>query len=116
IGWEAALAIAAASSAIGGILFGRKVSTTVGERIAVMGPQTAFACQIGGALTVHLFTQGGIPVSISHAIIGGVAGGALSKGFRALNAASWARLAALWFLTPILTLALAWLVHTSAVA
>lgn len=116
IGWEAALALAAASSAIGGIIFGRRVSTTVGERIATMGPQTAFACQLGGAITVHLFTQGGIPVSISHAVIGGVAGGALSKGSKALNAASWARLVALWFLTPAITLALAWLIHASAAA
>ncbi|MDH7555810.1 MAG: inorganic phosphate transporter [Candidatus Methanosuratincola sp.] len=116
IGWEAALALAATSSTLGGILFGRKVSTTVGERIAIMGPQTAFACQLSGALTVHLFTQAGIPVSISHAIVGGVAGGALSKGFRALNAASWARLAALWFLTPLITMVLAWVIHASAAA
>ncbi|MEM2124933.1 MAG: inorganic phosphate transporter [Candidatus Methanosuratincola sp.] len=116
IGWEASITLAAASAALGGILFGRKVSTTVGERIAIIGPPTAFACQLGGALTVHLFTQGGIPVSISHAIIGGVAGGALSKGFRALNASSWMRLAILWFLTPLLTMALAWVIHASAAA
>ncbi len=114
IGLEASIALASCSAALGGMLFGRKVSTTVGERIAIMGPPTAFACQIGGAITVHLFTQGGIPVSISHAIIGGVAGGALSKGLRALNSASWLRLATLWFATPLLTMVLAWLIHASA--
>ncbi len=116
IGWEAAIALASASAALGGGVFGRRVSATVGERIAIMGPPTAFASQLGGALTVHLFTQGGIPVSISHAVVGGVAGGALSKGFRALNAASWVRLAILWFLTPLLTMALAWIIHASAAA
>ncbi|MBC7120772.1 MAG: inorganic phosphate transporter [Candidatus Methanosuratus sp.] len=114
IGWEAALALSVVSAGIGGMLFGRRVSTTIGERIATIGPPTAFACQLGGALTVHLFTQGGIPVSISHAIIGGVAGGALSKGVKALNMSSWLRLAVAWIATPILTIALAWVIHASA--
>ncbi|MDI9644567.1 MAG: inorganic phosphate transporter [Candidatus Verstraetearchaeota archaeon] len=113
-GWPFSVAVTAASAGLGGAIFGRGVSATMGEGISSMGPRTASAAQMGGALTVHLFTQLGMPVSITHAIVGGVTGSALSKGITAINFATWIRIALLWIVTPLVTLAMAWLIHASA--
>lgn len=114
IGWSGAIIISVASAAAGGFLMGERVSRTVGEKVSNLGPPTAFASQISAALAVHIFTQGGIPVSVSHAIIGGVAGGGLAKGTGALNRQTGIQLAALWTATPILSLAMAWLLMAAS--
>ncbi len=116
VGWSGAIIIAVASAAAGGFLMGERVSRTVGEKVSNLGPPTAFASQISAALAVHLFTQGGIPVSVSHAIIGGVAGGGLAKGTGALNRQTAIQLAALWLATPVLSLAMAWLLQAASAA
>lgn len=103
--------LAIVATATGGILIGERVSRTVGEGISHLGPPTAFAAQMGGSLTVQLFTELSVPVSISQAIVGGVTGGGLSKGARALNRDNTFKLAVFWIATPIFSLLLAWLFH-----
>lgn len=103
------LAIAATSA--GGILVGERVSRMVGEGLSNLGPPTAFASQIGGALTVQLFTEVSVPVSISQAIVGGVAGGGLSKGGKALSRDNAVKLSFFWVATPVVSLLLALLLH-----
>jgi len=115
LGWTAAILTAVVASAAGGLLMGERVSRTVGERVSSLGPPTAFASQFGGAFIVHIFTQGGIPVSVSHAIIGGVAGGGLAKGTSALNRQTAVKLAVLWLATPVLSMVMAWLLQAVSV-
>jgi PiT family inorganic phosphate transporter len=112
LGWPIAIGTAIIASGLGGLAVGERVSKTVGERVSGLGPPTAFASQMGGALTVHFFTQGGIPVSISHAIIGGVAGGGLAKGARAISRETAVKLVTLWSATPIMSVMMAWLLHS----
>jgi len=111
LGWPVSLATAVIATSLGGIIVGERVSRTVGEGVSGLGPSTAFASQMGGAFTVHMFTQGGIPVSISHAIIGGVSGGGLAKGSKALSRETVVKLIILWSTTPIFSLIMAWLLH-----
>ena len=111
LGWYVAVITGVAATSVGGMVAGERVSRTVGERISSLGPPTAFASQVGGALTVHFFTQGGIPVSISQAIIGGVSGGGLAKGAKALNRETSVKLALLWSTTPVFSVLMAWLLH-----
>jgi PiT family inorganic phosphate transporter len=114
LGWATAIVTAVVASAAGGMLMGERVARTVGERVSSLGPPTAFASQFGGAFIVHIFTQGGIPVSVSHAIIGGVAGGGLAKGTGAINRQTAVKLAVLWFATPVLSMGMAWLVQAAS--
>jgi len=114
LGWAAAITTAVAASAAGGILMGERVSRTVGEGMSNLGPPTAFASQFGGAFIAHIFTQGGIPVSISHAIVGGVAGGGLAKGVSALNRQAAVKLAVMWLATPIMSMGMAWLLQAAS--
>ncbi len=111
IGWAQALILAVVATVLGGIFMGEMVARTVGEGMASLGPATGFSAQFGGALVVHAFTQAGIPVSISHSVIGGILGGGLGKGAPALSKSFLVRLAILWGLTPLFSLVMAWILH-----
>ena len=50
---------------------------SVAENIIGLSPSASFAAQMGGAMTVHGFTQFGIPVSVSQAVVGGIFGAAI---------------------------------------
>lgn len=106
--------LALIATALGGVFIGERVSRTVGEGISQLGPPTAFAAQMGGALTVQLFTELSVPVSISQAIVGGVTGGGLSKGARALSRDNTIKLLVFWIATPVFSVLLAWLLHAVA--
>ncbi|MCX8181541.1 MAG: anion permease [Candidatus Methanomethyliaceae archaeon] len=105
------LILAIVATSLGGFLMGERVARTVGEGMASLGPATGFSSQFSAALVVHLFTQAGIPVSISHSVIGGVLGGGLGKGFRALGKGFLVRLIILWTLVPGFSLIMAWIMH-----
>ncbi|TDA37468.1 MAG: hypothetical protein DSO08_05785 [Candidatus Methanomethylicota archaeon] len=111
LGGVQTLILAVVATAMGGFLMGERVSRTVGEGMASLGPATGFSSQLSAALVVHLFTQAGIPVSISHSVIGGVLGGGLGKGLHALGKGFLARLAILWTLVPGFSLVMAWIMH-----
>lgn len=64
---------------IGMIGFSRGTTRSVAENIVGLSPSASFAAQMGGALTVHGFTEVGIPVSVSQAVVGGVFGAAIPR-------------------------------------
>jgi PiT family inorganic phosphate transporter len=66
-------------------LFGYGVTSTVSERILALAGAASLAAQLGGALTVHFFTQLGIPVSITQAVIGGIVGIGQAKDIVIMN-------------------------------
>jgi len=64
----------AAGFALGILTMGRLTIKTVGTKIAVLSPSTAFCTQIGGAVAVLSASSLGMPVSTSHCLVGAVVG------------------------------------------
>lgn len=100
--------------AVGAITYSKRVMNTVGRDIANLDAITAFAAQFGAAFTVWIFTQLGIPVSTSQAIVGGVVGAGLVKGTATVSKGKLRDIGVAWVLTPtaaaVLTLVLGWFV------
>jgi inorganic phosphate transporter, PiT family len=69
-------------------IFGVKVATTMGKGIvdpAVVTPTVIFAAMISAAIWTHLCTTWGLPISASHALIGGLIGAVVVKsGYKSL--------------------------------
>lgn len=100
--------------AVGALTYSRRVMKTVGTGITNLDAMTTFAAQFGAAFTVWIFTQFGVPVSTSQAIVGGVAGAGLVKGTAAVSKGKLGEIGVAWVLTPTvaagLTFGLGWLV------
>lgn len=92
--------------ASGAILYSGKVIDTVGKGITVLAPATAFAAQFGAALTVYIFTLLAIPVSTSHAAVGGVIGAGLVRGTSAVSGRKVGWISLAWVFTPLITMVL----------
>ncbi len=59
---------------------GKKVIATIGEDIITLVPSTGFCAEIATATTILLASSLGLPVSTSHALVGGVVGIGLVRG------------------------------------
>ena len=95
------LLIGSFSIASGVLTYSRKVMMTVGKEITPLDEYAAFIAALSGAITVELFTQVGVPVSSSQAIVGGVAGVGLVKGARTVSRQTLIRIVIGWVSTPI---------------
>lgn len=84
-----AAVLGGAAMAIGALTYSRNVVMLVGRQITALDPISALVATLATALTVHLFTQLGIPVSTSQAIVGSVVGAGLTKGMMAVNVRMW---------------------------
>ncbi len=89
------------SIASGVLTYSRKVMDTVGKKIVHLDGFSAFVSTLSAAITVHLFTQVGVPVSTSQAIVGGVTGVGLRKGARTVSKRTLAEIAIGWVCTPL---------------
>jgi PiT family inorganic phosphate transporter len=98
--FEGAL-IGSLSIASGVLTYSKKVMMTVGKEITPLDEYAAFIAALSGAITVELFTQVGVPVSSSQAIVGGVAGVGLVKGARTVNKRTLTGIGIGWICTPI---------------
>ncbi len=98
--FEGAL-IGSLSIASGVLTFSKKVMTTVGRGITSLDEYSAFIATLSGAVTVEIFTQVGIPVSSSQAIVGGVVGVGLVKGAKTVNKRTLMNIGIGWLSTPI---------------
>lgn len=65
---------------MGALTFSYAVMYTVGKKITVLGPVSAFAAQFGSAIAVSIANFFGLPVSSSQSIVGGVVGVGLAAG------------------------------------
>lgn len=105
-----ALALAAALTFVGPFVLGAAVAQTVGSE--VVGPQTvtlsvALAALVAATLWNAATWYFGIPVSASHALIGGLLGAAvLSAGLASVRANGVAKVALALFISPLAGLAL----------
>ena len=88
--------------------FGVAVAKTIGRGIIdpeIVNPHVILAALLGAILWTHLCTRYGLPISVSHSLIGGLAGAGLMKGgLVALNAAGITKVVIFIFLAPIIGL------------
>jgi PiT family inorganic phosphate transporter len=92
--------------AIGSLTYSRRTMETVGRGIMPLEPLTAFAAQLGAALTVHMFTQFGLPVSTTESIVGGITGVGLIGGVAAVSKHKLGEIAKAWISTPTVSMVL----------
>lgn len=90
-----------------------KVAGTVGKGIVnpgVVDPFVVLAALLSAIVWTYLCTLLGLPISVSHAIIGALAGaGAANGGLAALIPAGIAKVAAFIVISPVLGMVLGWL-------
>jgi PiT family inorganic phosphate transporter len=90
------------SIALGVLTYSRKVMETVGKKIVALDGYSAFIATLSAAIVVQTFTQVGVPVSTSQAIVGAVAGVGMLKGTMAVSARSLFEIIVGWISTPLL--------------
>jgi len=98
---EVAALIGGLSIALGVLTYSRKVMETVGKGIVPLDPFSALVAVLAGALSLHLFTQIGVPVSSSQAIVGAVVGVGLVGDVQTVSVKMLGRIGAGWIMTPI---------------
>ncbi|HDL17500.1 MAG TPA: inorganic phosphate transporter [Bacteroidetes bacterium] len=97
----AAALIGSLSISLGVITYSKNVMYTVGKQIFPLDDFSAFIVVISQATTVHIFTQIGVPVSASQAVVGAVVGIGLLNNVRAVQSGQLLTILAGWILTPI---------------
>ncbi len=98
---EMAALIGGLSIALGVLTYSRKVMETVGKGIVPLDPFSALVAVLAEALSLHLFTQIGVPVSSSQAIVGAVVGVGLVGDVQTVSVKMLARIGIGWIMTPV---------------
>lgn len=96
--------IGGASIALGASTYSKKVMETIGNKIVPLDPIAAFIVILAEAIALHIFTQVGVPVSASQAVVGAVAGVGLVKGVRTVNRKTLTYIFMGWISTPLLAI------------
>ncbi len=87
---------------VSGVLtYSYRVMLTVGKKIVPLDAFSAFVATMANALVLHLFTQVGVPVSSSQAVVGAVVGVGLVKDFKTVSNRMIGIIAAGWLFTPL---------------
>jgi PiT family inorganic phosphate transporter len=89
------------SIASGVLTYSRKVMMTVGKGIVPLDPFSALVVVLAGAITLHVFTQIGVPVSSSQAVVGAVLGVGVVGGVKTVSFKMLGKISLGWILTPI---------------
>jgi phosphate/sulfate permease len=80
------LSIVLSAATIVGIMFLSKGTVrSVADNLVGLSPSMALSAQFGGAMSAHVFTQLGLPISISQVVIGGMSGAASAKRMAITN-------------------------------
>ncbi len=85
--------------AVGIMLLGKRVMSTVGERITLLTNTRGFSVEFGAATTVLIASNMGMPVSTTHATVGSVVGVGLARGFAAVDFRVLGKIVIYWLLT-----------------
>jgi inorganic phosphate transporter, PiT family len=80
-------------------ILGKKVIATIGESIITLQPSSGFCAELATATTILLASRFGLPVSTSHALVGGVVGIGLVKDFKSIQFSTLRGIAAAWVIT-----------------
>jgi PiT family inorganic phosphate transporter len=89
-------------------LLGTEVAKTISGKVLAAGVESemlVLATLVGAVLWTHLCTAAGLPISVSHALIGGLVGSGVAKaGFAALKADGILKIVLFIFLAPVIGL------------
>ena len=85
--------------ALGTLFGGWRIVKTMGQRITKLKPVGGFAAETGGAISLFLATNLGIPVSTTHTITGSIIGVGSAQRVRAVRWGVAGNIIAAWVLT-----------------
>ncbi|WP_017652037.1 inorganic phosphate transporter [Fortiea contorta] len=80
-------------------IWGKKVIATIGENIISLQPSSGFCAELATATTILLASRLGLPVSTSHALVGGVVGIGLVQNINSIKFSTLQNIAAAWLIT-----------------
>jgi len=110
-----AVLIGGLSIGFGIMTYSRPVIETVGKKLVKLDAFSALVVVLAEAITVHIYTFVGVPVSTSQAVVGAVLGVGIVKGINTIRRRTLINILLAWFLTPVvawfLTLAIYFVVH-----
>ncbi|MBG1243384.1 inorganic phosphate transporter [Nostoc sp. NZL] len=85
---------------VGGLaVWGKKVIATIGENIIALQPSSGFCAELATATTILIASRLGLPVSTSHALVGGVVGIGLVQNLKSIKFKTLQGIAAAWLIT-----------------
>ena len=110
VGTQGAFATVCVAMAIGGLLFSRKVATSMSQGVSRLDHAQGFSANIVTSGLVLLASYFGLPVSTTHVSVGSIAGTGAGA-----NSVQWASLRGIllsWLATLPIAAAIAWAVST----
>ena len=93
-------------------VWGEKVITTIGKNIISLEPSSGFCAELATAMTILLASRLGLPVSTSHALVGGVVGIGLVQNLQAIKLSTIQNIAAAWLITVPISAAMSAIIFT----
>ncbi len=93
------LVLGAAGIVTGLAILGKNVIATIGESIITLQPSSGFCAELATAITILLASRFGLPVSTSHALVGGVVGIGLVQDLKSIKFSTLKNIAAAWVVT-----------------
>jgi PiT family inorganic phosphate transporter len=88
------------SIGLGILTLSKRVMETVGKKLVRLDPFSALVVLLAEAITVHIYTFIGVPVSTSQAVIGAVLGVGIVKGISTVSGPTLVNILIAWLLTP----------------
>jgi PiT family inorganic phosphate transporter len=98
---DTAALVGGLSIAAGVLTYSKKVMMTLGKGIVPLDPFSALVVVLAEALTLHFFTQIGVPVSSSQAAVGAVLGVGLVGDVQTVSFKMLAKIGIGWIMTPV---------------
>ncbi len=93
------LVLGGAGIVTGLALWGKKVIATIGEGIIDLKPSGGFCAELATATTILLASRIGLPVSTTHALVGGVVGIGLVQNLKSIQFQTVQGIAGAWLIT-----------------
>ncbi|PMB22883.1 phosphate permease [Fischerella thermalis CCMEE 5198] len=93
------LVLGGAGIVAGLAIWGKKVIATIGESIISLQPSSGFCAELATASTILLASRLGLPVSTSHALVGGVVGVGLVQNPKSVQFKTLQGITTAWLVT-----------------
>lgn len=93
------LVLGGAGIVTGLAIWGKKVIATIGEGIIPLQPSSGFCAELATATTILLASRLGLPVSTTHALVGGVVGVGLVQSLKSIQFKTLQGIAGAWLVT-----------------